>query len=91
MIRIAYTPELYPEWAVSLERMNDELIPYHVDHCIDEIRQSLMCHADITLLVSDWIDDYPGPWPNFNVNHNCVNWDSIMQCKMNLRSVLPPS
>lgn len=80
MIRIAYTPELYPEWAHSLERMDDELIPYHVDHCIDEIRQSLMCHADATLLVSDWVDGYPGPWPNFNVDHNCVNWDSVMQC-----------
>ena len=48
----------------------------HLDHCVDIIRQSLQCSADIT----------PMPWQrkengdlgiNLAVEHSCLDWESI--------------
>jgi hypothetical protein len=54
----------------------------HIDHCLDYIRQVLMCHADVTPIVHKKRN--PGynpllpPWqPNFHVTHTCRNFDKI--------------
>jgi len=62
---------------VGMERLE------HVDHCIDVIRQVLMCHGDLSLHTYDWIDDYRWPWANFTVQHQCRDWDSIMDWASN--------
>lgn len=49
----------------------------HVDHCIDTLRQTLMCHGDIALHTFDWIPGRRIPWPNFNVVHECRNFEAI--------------
>ncbi|KJZ74360.1 hypothetical protein HIM_06170 [Hirsutella minnesotensis 3608] len=59
--------------------IEEEVQIKHIDHCIDLIRQVLMCHADIALHTFTWKDDYRWPWPNFTVEHECRNWDSVMQ------------
>ncbi|KAK5997739.1 Transacylase cctO-like protein [Cladobotryum mycophilum] len=51
----------------------------HADHCIDMLRQVLMCHGDIAVQTFGWRDDYRWPWPNFRVDHECRNWDAIME------------
>ncbi|KAK1984741.1 hypothetical protein LZ30DRAFT_812672 [Colletotrichum cereale] len=79
MIRIGYTLDLYPEYQPMLSSQTGELIPMHIDHCIDELRQAVMCRADVTVLTSDWIDWHPKPWLNFNVEHECVNWERIFR------------
>lgn len=79
MIRISYTLDLYPGYQGALGLKEGEMIPLHIDHCIDAIRQALMCHGDITVLPMEWRDNYPKPWPIFDVEHSCVNWDSIKQ------------
>ncbi|MCJ1312070.1 hypothetical protein MMC25_005744 [Agyrium rufum] len=59
---------------------NDELPEtqiVHVGHCIDTLRMTLMCHADISLVTYDWLPNLSAPWPNFNNEHECRNWDSI--------------
>ncbi|MCJ1420489.1 hypothetical protein MMC32_006846 [Xylographa parallela] len=50
----------------------------HVDHCFDEIRLSLMCHGDIALTTWSWNATEATPYANFNVKHECRNWDSIL-------------
>ncbi|KAK2011708.1 hypothetical protein LZ32DRAFT_517238, partial [Colletotrichum eremochloae] len=50
----------------------------HVDHCIDMIRQVLMCHGDLSVQTYTWIDDYRWPWPNFDIDHTCRKWDLVM-------------
>lgn len=50
----------------------------HVDHCIDLLRQVLMCHADISLHTYGWRNDYRWPWPNFEIEHECRSWDTLM-------------
>ncbi|PQE07785.1 tat pathway signal sequence protein [Rutstroemia sp. NJR-2017a BVV2] len=50
----------------------------HVDHCIDTLRQTMMCHADISLLTYTWIDDYRWPWPRFEIDHECRSWEGVL-------------
>ncbi|KAF2236011.1 hypothetical protein EV356DRAFT_543004 [Viridothelium virens] len=49
----------------------------HLDHCLDDIRQALMCHADISVFTYDWIPSYRKPLPNFKVAHECVDWELL--------------
>ena len=49
--------------------------PAHVQHCIDFLRQSLMCNADTTLeIVDEAIKGVKG----FGVRHECVDWDRLI-------------
>ncbi|PCG89450.1 hypothetical protein PENOC_106480 [Penicillium occitanis (nom. inval.)] len=50
----------------------------HLDHCIEMLRQTLMCNADIGIIVHEWVEHYPRPYPNFNTWHQCRNFDDIM-------------
>jgi len=50
----------------------------HFDHCIDLLRQVIMCHGDISLHTYEWIDDYRWPWPSMRTEHQCRNWDKLM-------------
>ncbi|KAH7412777.1 hypothetical protein BKA64DRAFT_637469 [Cadophora sp. MPI-SDFR-AT-0126] len=47
------------------------------DHCIEMLRQVIMCKADTALMTYEWLPDFPGPWPNFGIQHECVNWEKI--------------
>ncbi|KAK0121763.1 hypothetical protein ONS95_010049 [Cadophora gregata] len=49
----------------------------HVNHCIEMLRQVIMCKADTALMTYEWLPDFPGPWPNFGIQHECVNWETI--------------
>ncbi|KAF4620114.1 hypothetical protein G7Y89_g14709 [Cudoniella acicularis] len=51
----------------------------HADHCVDLLRQVLMCRGDVSLLTYSWIDGYRRPWPEFGVDHTCHNWDNLIQ------------
>lgn len=51
----------------------------HVDHCIEYIRENLMCHPDISLVTLHWIptDDGFKPTNKDLALHECVNWDVL--------------
>ncbi|KAK0636392.1 hypothetical protein B0T17DRAFT_571227, partial [Bombardia bombarda] len=51
----------------------------HVDHCLDLLRQVVMCHGDVSLQTFGWRDDYRWPWPNFEVQHTCRKWEKIQE------------
>jgi hypothetical protein len=48
-------------------------------HCIDSIRLSLQCSADVSLITWKWLKDYANPWPDFRGKHECRNWDDILE------------
>ncbi|KAG2148154.1 uncharacterized protein EDB93DRAFT_1084970, partial [Suillus bovinus] len=50
----------------------------HLDHCIEMLRQIIMCRGDITMLTYDWVEGVKDPFPNFNVPHQCRNFDKIL-------------
>ncbi|KAI9744826.1 MAG: hypothetical protein M1818_001751 [Claussenomyces sp. TS43310] len=55
----------------------------HVDHCLDSIRQSLMCSGDVTPLPWKWRkNDTDGTdllVPEAHVTHTCRDFDAIVQ------------
>lgn len=60
---------------------DDHIVQKHVSHCMDIIRQQLMCTVDIGVLGQVWWQpqDQPMPEPfvDFNTKHVCRNYDDI--------------
>ncbi|KAI0098916.1 hypothetical protein GGR51DRAFT_417984 [Nemania sp. FL0031] len=50
----------------------------HLDHCIEMLRQVIMCSADLHIITYDWVDHVDYPWPDFSINRQCRNWDDVM-------------
>ena len=49
-------------------------------HCLDMIRQRLMCTADTGLVADVRIKGYKGPYPDFDaVPHKCKNFEDIQK------------
>ena len=58
----------------------DELFgPQHIAHCIDSIRQSLMCMSDISVIVWQWDIHDQVSKPVGNIAHTCRNFDAIRE------------
>lgn len=50
----------------------------HLDHCIEMIRQKIMCNADTTMITWYWVQGRADPYPNFNTRHRCRNFEKLM-------------
>lgn len=50
-----------------------ELYERHYEHCVNYIRQGVMCAFDTGLVTYDWVRKHPNPTPNSNALHKCVN------------------
>ena len=47
-------------------------------HCLDAIRQRLMCTMDIGVFGSIWVNKTdPKPFVDFNTQHKCRNFNAI--------------
>ncbi|KAI1174991.1 hypothetical protein F4777DRAFT_579437 [Nemania sp. FL0916] len=52
----------------------------HSDHCINAIRQAVMCHANTELHTAVWVENPERPMTGLLVGHTpttCVRWDSL--------------
>ena len=49
--------------------------PPHIRHCIDLVRQSLMCRPDITVELKD---DESGGVRGFGTEHQCQDWNELI-------------
>ncbi len=49
------------------------------DHCADMLRQKLMCDADVGIITYNWLKNHYAPHPNFNVQHQCRDFDAVLQ------------
>jgi hypothetical protein len=59
---------------------DDNIVRKHVSHCLDIIRQQLMCTPDTGLLGQVWWDvNNPKSFVDFNTEHKCKNFDAIRQ------------
>jgi hypothetical protein len=59
---------------------DDNIVRYHVTHCMDIIRQQLMCMPDTGVLGQVWWDPKaPKAFVDFNTEHKCKNYDAIRQ------------
>ena len=48
------------------------------DHCLDPVRTSLQCHADLTPQTFEWIANYCRPWPDFRTTHMCRDFSGLL-------------
>jgi hypothetical protein len=60
----------------------------HLNHCIHGIKQSIMCHSDVSVGVWQWEDDLKDYKPNFGTEHTCRNFTKIKEWA-NSRSYRP--
>ncbi|KAF2101282.1 hypothetical protein NA57DRAFT_22054, partial [Rhizodiscina lignyota] len=51
----------------------------HYDHCIDSIRQSIMCHGDIATVYWQWMPLRRQPLPRLQITHTCRNFEAIKE------------
>ena len=69
---------MYPSYYFpNLSDQEKEDNRYHNEHCIDMLRQSVMCHGDTTPLTMRWGVTQKIPLGNFSSPHECVNWAGI--------------
>ncbi|KAF9005457.1 hypothetical protein BDQ17DRAFT_1469115 [Cyathus striatus] len=55
-----------------------EELRVHTDHCVEMLRQRLMCTSDIGVIAYDWVQGRLPPHPNFSTRHTCRNFDKIL-------------
>ncbi|KAK2601500.1 hypothetical protein N8I77_010947 [Diaporthe amygdali] len=70
-------------WKASYPSVgSDSTFPegYHTAHCIDSIRLSLECHADVSMVPQRWADGWLEPWPVVQSQHVCRDYSKIQEC-----------
>lgn len=50
----------------------------HLSHCIHLLLQNIMCNANTDVYSHFWTDTFQHPFPDFNIPHQCKNFDSIL-------------
>ncbi|KAI1109850.1 hypothetical protein F5Y14DRAFT_388908 [Nemania sp. NC0429] len=50
----------------------------HMDHCIEMLRQTIQCNADLHIITYNWVGHVDYPWPNFSINRQCRSWDNML-------------
>ncbi|KAG2032724.1 hypothetical protein BDR03DRAFT_969352 [Suillus americanus] len=70
---------------------HDSFWRIHLDHCIEMLRQNIMCRGDVTMLTYDWVEGVKDPFPNFNVPHRCRNFEKILNWVDEHRVFIPKS
>lgn len=85
-IRKQLAPDYYPPLDLSLDGNFR-----HIDHCVDSIRQSLMCASDVSTVVWQKIPDINEEVIRIHsdVLHTCRNFDKIRQWAVEHRLDVP--
>jgi len=76
MLRQATYEDYYKDKAEPW-RDSPQTLRFHLDHCIDNLRQKLMCDADAGILTYVWAKGHPAPFPDFSVQHKCRDFNAL--------------
>lgn len=49
-----------------------------IEHCLETLREALMCQAGNGVVVFHWMDDQDDPYPDFNTYHACRNPERVL-------------
>jgi hypothetical protein len=77
LLRKASWPRYYESTDISFQT-TPKVFRLHLDHCIEMIRQNIMCNADVTMITWYWVQGHRVPYPNFNTRHRCRNFEKII-------------
>ncbi len=50
----------------------------HLSHCVWLLAQNIMCSANTDVYTHIWTDTLEHPFPDFNIDHQCKDWDAIL-------------
>jgi hypothetical protein len=57
----------------------DEVLETHLYHCIETLRQVVMCSADTGLIGYRYVKGREHrPYPDFNTPHKCRDWKGML-------------
>ncbi|TVY78361.1 hypothetical protein LSUE1_G007173 [Lachnellula suecica] len=51
----------------------------HLAHCVHILLRNIMCTSSTDIFTHIWIDSLEHPWPDFQINHQCKNFDAIAE------------
>ncbi|KAG5956814.1 hypothetical protein E4U57_002277 [Claviceps arundinis] len=51
----------------------------HDMHCLEDLVQEVICHADTAPYTTRWYQKDPRPTGNSDILHECVNWDMLKE------------
>jgi len=79
LIRQALAPSYYdPARARLTDKLPGSIYPVHIEHCVERIREYLMCRPDLTIFTYNWLEGKDDePMPNHAVQHACVDWNAL--------------
>lgn len=69
-----YMAQQSPVWGMPRARRVS-----HWDHCVEALRQYVVCGADATVVTHDWYEGYAQPVPTQENPRRCANWDAHFQ------------
>ncbi|KAG1740981.1 hypothetical protein EDB19DRAFT_1707156 [Suillus lakei] len=63
----------------------------HLDHCIEILRQVTMCNGDVNMITHDWVEGSAQPRGDFDVPHQCRNFEKTLNWVDEHRVFVPKS
>lgn len=86
-----YNYDYYKKMKMHAFKNDGEIFRLHVTHCLDTIRQVLMCNVDTGVLGQVWTNpEDPTAFPDFNTKHKCKNYDHVKDWALKLQLQAPP-
>ncbi|GAW23803.1 hypothetical protein ANO14919_133800 [Xylariales sp. No.14919] len=79
IVRMALYPKRYDKSFYLANGTIDYCKWLHVDHCIDQLRQALLCNSDVSVVYYKWSDVVEGIRPMVNNQHTCRNYDKVLE------------
>jgi hypothetical protein len=75
MRKLVY-PETYP---TDLTSQSDEALENidHLEHCYDQLRQSLQCNSDLATIYWEWVPEVNRAFGNLATTHTCKNFEKV--------------
>ncbi|POS71687.1 hypothetical protein DHEL01_v209921 [Diaporthe helianthi] len=87
-----YNYDYYKKLGTGAFVNEDMIIEKHISHCLDTIRQTLMCSPETGVLGQVWYDqENPSAFPDFNTKHKCKNFDDISKWAVDHQEPVPES
>lgn len=75
MRKLAY-PAVFPMDLTSGSDEAEDNI-YHMEHCYDQLRQSLQCASDTSTIYWEWSPEKKKMFGNLRTTHTCRNFEKI--------------
>ena len=56
-----------------------KLTSCQTDHCVDMLRENLMCTSDLSVVLFEYDDHHKLPQPDFSMTKKCRNFEAILE------------